>query len=228
LPIAELSYEAEEYVEAIYKLQKQGGIAKTKELADQLHVVPGSITNTIEHLEKHNLVEHEPYKGVKLTRKGEKLALDVLRRHRLAERLLTDILNAQWCDVHDSACKLEHALSKEVIALLEKRLGNPKYCPHGNPIPTEHGKVEEEECYPLTEIGLNYFCKVAKITNEKRETLLSLGSKGIKPGVSIHVVQKKPSKLVLCVAGKELTLNYEDASNIWITAIGVKKHAIQT
>lgn len=223
----ELSYEAEEYVEAIYRLQNRSGVAKTKELAEELHVVPGSITNTIEHLEKHGLVKHEPYRGVKLTAKGEKLALDILRRHRLAERLLTDVLNAEWSDVHESACKLEHALTKNVIALLEKRLGNPKFCPHGNPIPTERGEIEEEKCYPLTEIGLNKACTVAKITNGKREKLLTLAGKGIKPNVSISVVEKKTSNIVLHVSGRERTLSYDDASSVWVKPIKVNNCAVQ-
>ena len=140
-----LSYEAEEYVEAIYRLQKQSGVAKTKELAEELKVVPGSITNTIEHLEKHDLVKHEPYRGVRLTKKGEKLALDIIRRHRLAERLFTDILNVEWSEAHESACKLEHALTKDVLPMLEKRLEHPKFCPHCNPIPTEKGEMAEED-----------------------------------------------------------------------------------
>ena len=134
---AGLSLEAEEYIETIYRLQKRDGAAKTKELAEALSVVPGSITNTIEHLERHDLVVHEPYRGVKLTKQGEKIALGIIRRHRLAERMLTDMLNAQWSSVHEEACKLEHALTKKVAALLEARLGYPKFCPHGNPIPTE-------------------------------------------------------------------------------------------
>jgi DtxR family Mn-dependent transcriptional regulator len=222
-----LSYEAEEYVEAIYRLQKRSGVAKTTELAEELHVVPGSITNTIEHLEKHDLVKHEPYKGVKLTRKGERLALDILRRHRLAERLLTDILDFKWSDVHESACKLEHALTKDVIALLEKKLENPKFCPHGNPIPTENGEVEEGECYPLTEIGLNMDYIVAKITDEKRERLLRLANKGIKPNVSIHVVGRNPSNIILRVSEKECALSYDDASSIWVKLKKVTKYAVQ-
>jgi len=222
-----LSYEAEEYVEAIYRLQKRSDVAKTTELAEELHVVPGSITNTIEHLEKHGLVKHEPYKGVKLTAKGEKLALDVLRRHRLAERLLTDVLNVEWSDVHESACKLEHALTKNVTALLEKRLGNPKFCPHGNPIPTEHGEIEEEKCYPLTEIDLKTACTVAKITDGKRGKLLTLDSKGIKPDVPIRVIEKKPSHIVLCVAERECTLSCRDASSVWVKPIKVNNCAVQ-
>jgi len=223
----ELSYEAEEYVEAIYRLQKRSGVAKTKELAEELRVVPGSITNTIEHLEKHGLVKHQPYRGVKLTAKGKKLALDVLRRHRLAERLLTDVLEAEWSDVHESACKLEHVLTKDVIMLLEKRLGNPKFCPHGNPIPTEQGEVEEEECHPLREVGLNVVCIVAKITDGKREKLLRLASEGIKPNVPIQVVEKRPPNMVLCVAGKECTISYDDASSVWVKLTKVNKRAVQ-
>jgi DtxR family Mn-dependent transcriptional regulator len=222
-----LSYEAEEYVEAIYRLQKRTGVAKTKELAEELRVVPGSITNTIEHLEKHGLVVHEPYRGVKLTAKGEKLALDILRRHRLAERLLTDVLDAEWSDVHESACRLEHVLTDDVIALLEKKLRKPRFCPHGNPIPTAHGEVEEEECYPLTEIGLNTICTVAKIVDEKREKLLRLASKGIKPNVSVRVVEKRRSSVVLCVAGEECALSFSDASSVWVKLMKVSVHAIQ-
>jgi len=223
-----LSHEAEEYIETIYKIQKLSGVAKTKFLAQELNVVPGSITNTIAHLEKHDLVKHEPYKGVKLTTKGEKLALDVLRRHRLAERLLTDVLDAEWSDAHESACKLEHALTKDVVALVEKKLGSPKFCPHGNPIPREDGEVEEEECCLLTETGLGELCKVAKITDEKRKTLLKLTSKGIKPDVPVHIIERKPSSMILCVAGKERTLSYADVSSVWVKPIKVKKHAVQT
>jgi len=223
-----LSYEAEEYIEAIYKIQRRSGVAKTKQLADELHVVPGSITNTVKHLEKHDLVEHKPYRGVKLTAKGERLALDIIRRHRLAERLLTDILNAEWSTVHENACKLEHALTKEMTQLLEKRLGNPKVCPHGNPIPTENGKIEEEKCIQLEEIGLNTVCIVAKITNEKRETLIQLARKGIKPNVPIHVVKKNPKNMVLCVAGKEHVITNGYASSIWIKPLKVNNHAVQT
>ena len=144
-----LSQEAEEYIEIIYKLQERNGLAKTKELSENLHVVPGSITNTIEHLESHNLVMHEPYRGVKLTKEGERRALTIIRRHRLAERFLTDILKADWSTVHADACKLEHAMSKNVTNLLEEKLEHPKFCPHGNPIPTEAGLIRGYTNYCL-------------------------------------------------------------------------------
>ncbi len=209
-----LSYEAEEYIEVIYRLQKRDGMAKTSELAKTLHVVPGSITNTIEHLEGHGLVNHEPYRGVKLTREGEKIALGIIRRHRLAERLLTDILKAEWSSVHEDACKLEHALTKNVVSLLEKRLGNPKCCPHGNPIPAENGTFTEEQCVMLTEIELNETCTVARITDEKRENLSILAEAGIKPETRICVIKKSPAKVVVRVNEKAVSLDRGLAENV--------------
>jgi DtxR family Mn-dependent transcriptional regulator len=218
----ELSHEAEEYIEAIYKLQKRSGVARTKELAEELNVVPGSITNTIAHLEKHGLVEHTPYRGVRLTAEGERLALNIIRRHRLAERLLTDILEADWSDVHESACRLEHALTEDVLALLEKRLGYPKFCPHGNPIPSESGEVSDVECYPLTAITVNQTCTVAKIVNEKKEILAALAVKGIKPNVPVHIVKMRRKDIVMCVAGKEQTISRKEAESIWVKTTEVK------
>lgn len=218
----ELSNEAEEYIEAVYKLQRRSGVAKTKELAEELKVVPGSITNTIAHLEKHGLVEHTPYRGVKLTIKGERLALKIVRRHRLAERLLTDLLKAEWSDVHESACRLEHALTDEVVSLLEKRLGYPKFCPHGNPIPTENGEISDVKCHPLTLAAINQTYIVVRIVNERREILFALASKGIKPNVPLHIVEKTKEALILCVAGKEQTVTRKEAENILVKASKVK------
>ena len=158
-------------LEAIYRLESKTGFARTMELSRELGVVPGSITNTIENLERKGLVIHEPYKGVKLTDNGRKIASSILRRHRLAERLLTDFLHLDWSEVHDPACKLEHALSPEILKPLEKALGHPKRCPHGNPIPTNCGGILEEETVALTELDAKTSGIIVKITEEKAETL---------------------------------------------------------
>lgn len=209
-----LSPEAEDYIETIYKLQKRNGLAKTKELAQAMHVVPGSITNTIEHLESHGLVTHEPYHGVKLTREGQRIALDVIRRHRLAECLLTDVLKAEWANVHEDACKLEHALTKNVANLLDKRLGYPKCCPHGNPIPTENGEVKEHPCVALTEadVGENYF--VCSIVDEKHTNLQQLAKAKIKPKTEVQVIECNAEHVILNVEGKECCLSRGLAANV--------------
>jgi len=197
-----LSQEAEEYIEIIYKLQKRNSAAKTKDIAEGLHVVPGSVTNTIEHLESHGLVRHEPYRGVKLTKEGERLALTIIRRHRLAERFLTDILKADWSTVHADACKLEHAMSKNVTDLLEKRLEHPKFCPHGNPIPTDAGLVEDLPTVALTEANSNESYIVDRIINEENVNLEMLKDKGIKPQASIQVLKQDEKHVYIRINGR--------------------------
>jgi DtxR family Mn-dependent transcriptional regulator len=182
----------EEYLEAIYRLQEKGGEARTGDLVDLLRVVPGTVTNTIERLEKEGYVTHEPYKGVKLTEKGLKIALQVVRRHRLSERLLTDILHLGWDKVHDAACKLEHSMNDEVVKPLEEVLGHPKTCPHGNPIPTGCGGIVGEESRPLTALDEGERGRVVKITEERSDLLHYLETLGLVPGASIEILEKAP------------------------------------
>jgi DtxR family transcriptional regulator, Mn-dependent transcriptional regulator len=221
------SQEAEEYIEIIYKLQKRNGVAKTKDLAENLHVVPGSITNTVEHLESHGLVAHEPYRGVKLTKDGEKLALDILRRHRLAERLLTDILKAEWSSVHEDACRLEHALSKNVIELIEERLGHPKYCPHGNPIPTEAGLIEEQPSIALTEANLDETYVVDRIVDEENVNMALLEQKEIKPEATVQVLKIDAKKVVFRLNGTRQELSSDIASCVFLRKTGGINHVVE-
>jgi DtxR family Mn-dependent transcriptional regulator len=211
-----VSSEAEEYLEAIYRLEKKTGFARTMELARQLKVVPGSVTNTIEGLERRGLVIHEAYKGVKLTETGRKLALDVLRRHRLAERLLTEVLRLEWSRVHDAACRLEHAIATDVIKPLEKALGHPKTCPHGNPIPSESGEIVEEESEPLMKLEPREKGIIVKVTDEKAEVLQHLATLGLAPGVRVEVEKKASFRGPITIRAGEAsyTLDYKVASII--------------
>jgi DtxR family Mn-dependent transcriptional regulator len=188
----EISAVIEGYLECIFKLQEKSGVARTNDIVKSLGVVPGTVTNTVEWLEKEGLVTHKPYKGVKLTEKGRKIALQVIRRHRLSERLLTDILHMEWDKVHDAACKLEHSITDEIIKPLEKTLGHPKTCPHGNPIPTKCGGIIEEESQPLTALNEREQGTIVKITEEKADLLRYLDTMGLVPGASLEVVGKAP------------------------------------
>jgi len=214
----EVSPTSEEYLEAIYKLNKKTGSAKTSNLADQLQVSLGTITNTIENLEKQGLITHEPYKGVKLTEKGRKVALNVIRRHRLSERLLTDILHVDWSKVHNAACKLEHDLTRDVIEPLEKILGHPKTCPHGNPIPTESGRVVEEKSEFLANLNPKQSGVIIKITEENPDVLRYLATLGLLPGASVEVEEKAPfnGPIIVKVMGASYALGRNIASIIRI------------
>lgn len=188
----EISAVIEEYLECIYRLQEKSGVARTNDIVKSLGVVPGTVTNTVKWLEKEGLVTHKPYKGVKLTEKGRKIALQVIRRHRLSERLLTDILHMEWDKVHDAACKLEHSLTNEIIKPLEKALKHPKTCPHGNPIPTKCGGIIKEESQPLIELGTGEQSTIVKIIEERTDLLHYLNKIGLVPGASIEILEKAP------------------------------------
>jgi DtxR family Mn-dependent transcriptional regulator len=188
----EVTAVVEEYLETIYRLEEKNGVARTSDIVNLLRVVPGTVTNTVERLEKEGYITHEPYKGVKLTHRGLKMALQVIRRHRLSERLLTDILHVEWDKAHDAACKLEHALTDEIIKPLEKALKHPKTCPHGNPIPTKCGGIIEEASQPITTLSEHERGVIVKITEETTELLHYLETLGLVPGTSIEILEKAP------------------------------------
>ncbi|MGQ9515257.1 MAG: metal-dependent transcriptional regulator [Thermoproteota archaeon] len=190
--LKEVSDVIEEYLELIYKLECKRGTVRTSDIVKNIKVVPGTVTNTVKRLEKEGYVTHVPYKGVKLTEKGRKIALHVVRKHRLSERLLTDILHVEWDKSHDAACKLEHGITDEVIKPLEKALRHPKTCPHGNPIPTKCGGVIEEKSQPLVDLEKRGRGTIVKITEENSDLLHYLNTMGLIPGASVEIVEKAP------------------------------------
>ncbi|HVP40885.1 MAG TPA: metal-dependent transcriptional regulator [Candidatus Krumholzibacteriaceae bacterium] len=219
-----LSAESEEYLEAIFRLQEKDGVAKTSHLARELGVVPGSITNTIEHLEKHGLVVHEPYRGVKLTEKGEKRALEIIRHHRLAERFLTDILHVSWSKAHKLACRLEHAFTKDVSKSLEDTLRNPKTCPHGNPIPSENGVLVKEHLESLSSLKPGAKATVMRIAEETPEILQHLEKAGLMPGTLVEVEKSESTKnLKVKVDGKHHVLDNKLSSVVKVVSLAEEK-----
>jgi DtxR family Mn-dependent transcriptional regulator len=218
---SKISDVVEEYLEVIYRLQEQRGVAKTSDLVRILNVAPGTVTNTIERLEKNLLVVHAPYKGVQLTDKGFKIAMNVIRKHRLLERLLADFLGIEWYEAHDAACQLEHWISEEIAKKIEGALGYPKTCPHGNPIPTEHGEIFEEETQSLIELNIGDGGIIAKITDEGRSLLKYLSSLGIKPKKRIDVIDKAPfnGPITVKVDGRSHALSRDIASLVRVSKL---------
>lgn len=214
----EVTAAIEEYLEGIYRLQEKSGVARTSEIVKLLQVAPGTVTNTVERLEKKGLVAHVPYKGVKLTEKGRKIAINVIRRHRLSERLLTDILRVKWSETHQIACKLEHSFTGDLVKKLEKALGHPKTCPHGNPIPTQCGGIIEEKSEPLINLKPKEKNVLVKITDEKHEVLKYLNALGLIPGASLEVVEKAPfnGPITVKINGTKQALSFEMASIIHV------------
>ncbi|MBS7623304.1 metal-dependent transcriptional regulator [Candidatus Bathyarchaeota archaeon] len=214
----EVSQSIEEYLENIYRLQERVGCAKTKELAKKMQVTLGTVTNTVELLEREGLVEHRPYRGVKLTKDGRRIALGVIRRHRLAERLLADILHLDWSRVHEGACRLEHVLTEDLAKPLGKILGHPKTCPHGNPIPTRCGGIVEERCKRLIDLKPDEEGAIVKFTEEDQSLLQYLRSLGLMPGVSVKVEVKMnvEDSVLMKLEHIDQPLRSEVTSNVWV------------
>ncbi|MEX2723223.1 MAG: metal-dependent transcriptional regulator [Candidatus Freyarchaeota archaeon] len=184
----------EEYLERIYRFEEAGKKrVKTTALAEDLKISPASVTEMISgSLSRKGLVDYKPYKGVKLTEKGRSIAASLIRKHRLAEKLLVDVVGVKWDDSHQEACKLEHALSEGVVDKIDDALGKPDSCPHGNVIPDSEGNVKPDNSTPLTDLEPPQMAEVTRISNEKTEILNQLCSLGILPGVKLKLVQKTP------------------------------------
>ena len=205
-------------MKTIYTLETKMGSAKTGDIAKILGITPGSVTNTLEVLESKGLVAREPYKGVKLTASGRKLALLVFRRHRLAERLLTDTLKFDWTEAHDEACKLEHVISERLASMIEKSLGNPRTCPHGNPIPDETVAIQPNKGQPLSELTSGEVAVLSHIPDESTELLRYLASLGMSPGTKIEVEEKAPfsGPMLVKVGSSSYPLSLDVASGIYV------------
>lgn len=215
---AEVSSIIEEYLEAIYRLQERYGVARTGDLVNILGVSPGTVTNTIERLERMLLVVHEPYRGVQLTEEGRRIALNVIRRHRLLERLLVDVLGVEWCRVHELACSLEHWINENITKKIENILGSPNKCPHGNPIPTEGGKIPEEDERLLLEVSVGERVVVSRILEEGHVTLSYLEGVGVKPESLIEIIERSPLNdlITVRVDGKVHAISRGTASLIMV------------
>jgi DtxR family Mn-dependent transcriptional regulator len=208
----------EEYQEAIYKLQAAGKALGTTELGKELKVSAASASEMTDRLVEKGLVEKVRDRGITLTRKGQKAALELIRKHRISERFLVDVLGMDWKDVHDEACRLEHAISPEVESRMEKLLGNPATCPHGHPIPDRQGRTAEEPVRRLSGLKRNQAGTIAKIAEEQLSLLEYLATLGMMPGSDVHVEQVAPFEgpLLVRVKGATYALGREIAEKIWV------------
>src|SRR5258708_34542901 len=151
--VAPLSGPVEDYLKAIYDLERVGEPASTNDIALRLAISPASVSGMVRRLADQGLITHEPYRGVRLTTDGRRAALRTLRRHRILDCYLTEVLCYPWDRVHEEAEQLEHAASEELIERMAAALGDPKQDPHGAPIPTRDGRVEESRLHTLAEAG---------------------------------------------------------------------------
>jgi DtxR family Mn-dependent transcriptional regulator len=209
-----LSGPVEDYLKAIYDLERVGAPATTNDIALRLAISPASVSGMVRRLADLGLITHEPYRGVRLTTDGRHAALRTLRRHRILECYLTDFLGLPWDRVHAEAERLEHAASEELIERMADALGNPVQDPHGAPIPTRDGRVEEGTLRSLAEMGQGDRVRVRRMQDEDAERLRYLAELGIRPGALVRVLDKAPFD-------GPITLWVDDAGGGATRAVGV-------
>ena len=206
----------EDYLKAIYTLGSNGVEVSNSALAHHLAVTPASATNMVKKLAELGLVTYEPYQNVELTPSGQKVALEVLRHHRLLELYLHDKLNLPWDQVHAEAEKLEHVLSETLEDAMAAALGNPTVDPHGDPIPTKDGHVDDVGGILLSEGELNRAYRIIRVRLQDSDRLVYLGTMGLYPNASVTLLSRAPfmGPLLIEVEGEHHALAYDMAEHL--------------
>jgi DtxR family Mn-dependent transcriptional regulator len=186
-----LSPSVEDYLKAIYGLSESGDPASTSAIAVALEVQPASVTGMVKRLAESGLLEHVPYKGVRLTAQGTRDALRVLRRHRILETYLAERLGYTWDDVHQEAERLEHAASDDLIERMAAALGSPSHDPHGAPIPTRAGDIEYVDPATLADARPGERVRIRAVRDEDSADLRSMAAEGLVPGVRVVVTDEQ-------------------------------------
>jgi DtxR family Mn-dependent transcriptional regulator len=186
-----LSRSVEDYLKAIYGLGESGEAASTSAIADALEIQPASVTGMIKRLAEAGLLEHVPYRGVRLTKHGVKEALRVVRRHRILETYLCERLGYAWEDVHGEAERLEHAASDELIEKMAAALEFPRHDPHGAPIPTVAGDIESTGLSTLADARPGARLRIRAVRDEDSAHLRSMAAEGLVPGARVLVAKSQ-------------------------------------
>lgn len=207
-----------ELLKALYRLTKDGREAQTGDLAEALSVTPGTITGAVKRLAERDIVVHRPYRGVELTAAGRRMAVAAIRRHRIVERFLADMLGYAWNEADQLATAFEHHLPGEVEERMYQALHRPATCPHGFPIPPPEVAEFPPELPPLYELEPGDTAVVAVPGSTDDDVIEFLETLGVRPGVRVQVLQKHPfdGPIVLWVDGHDRTLSHKLAQLICV------------
>jgi len=208
----------EDYIKSIFQLGPDGGVVSTSALARQLGVRNASITGMLKSLALRNLVRYERYRGVSLTSRGRRIALQTIRRHRLWEVFLIESLGYSWDQVHDEAERLEHVTSHQLEKRLDRALGYPGFDPHGDPIPTVRGRIHVGSKTKLTDCHPGCTAVVRRVSDRNRGTLKLLADMGLGIDTRVRVTEKgKPGgSITIMVGRKRRLLDRQIAESIFV------------
>ncbi len=212
----------ENYLKAILHLQKDGnGSTTVGEIARTLEVTPGTVTIMMRHLRERGLVSYEPRRGLSLKPRGVTEAMKVVRRHRLIETFLVEVMGLDWSEVHEEAEILEHVISDRLLERIDEMLGAPTHDPHGDPIPSRDGTVCKDHAVPLVEADAGRY-RVVRVSDEDSALLGWLNEKGLRIGEEVSVSHPDRAAGVLELlrrGGKRILLGTEVAGQVFVEAV---------
>lgn len=213
---------AEDYLKAIYHLSDEGQAVSTSALAERLGIAAGSVTGMLKRLAEQGLVDHVPYYGARLSERGRREAVRTIRRHRVIELFLVEVLGYTWDRVHAEAERLEHAASEELIDRMAQVLGRPVEDPHGAPIPTAEGEIREGRLPTLLELAPGRRAILRRFADEDSAVLRMLGGLELVPGIEIELVAitNPDGPVTLRAGGVERVLARDLARNIRVEPVG--------
>lgn len=223
------SASVQNYLKAIYQLQETSESVTTTALAQHLDISAASATNMIKKLARLKLVRHSPYHGVELTTAGEKMALEVLRHHRLIELFLAEALGVPWEEVHAEAEKIEHVISEDLEDRIANYLGDPERDPHGDPIPTKAGQVERPIYQSLFDVSAGESAVIRRVSDQQPEHLKHFHKLGLVPDATVDVLHREPFEGPLRVrvgSGDEHVLDETLARAIWVSPCSTDKKSV--
>jgi len=211
----------EDYVKAIYLLMAEGAKVNNSALANYLDVSPASTTNMVKKLADLGLVAYEPYQSITLTEAGERVALEVLRHHRLLELYLHQKLNLPWDQIHAEADRLEHVISEALEDAIADALGNPTIDPHGDPIPSKDGRVETVAGVPLSMAELDRPGRLVRVLVQDADRLNYLGTLGLYPNAIVTLLKRAPfaGPLLIDVNGDHHALAHDMAELLLVVPV---------
>lgn len=215
------SEQIENYLKNIYKLQKEEGKVTTSSLSKNLNISAASVSEMIKKLAEEGTLTHTPYKGVELTSAGQLQALRIIRKHRLWEMFLVDVLKFRWDEIDEEAERFEHIMSEKMEDKIDEVLGYPVVDPHGDPIPTREGKIHHIESVPLSDIEEGLTVKIIRVSDANSELLQYASSIGLALNKKIRVKQKMnfDQSLVISINGKEQVISQQIGKSIFVEKV---------
>ncbi|MBM2817249.1 MAG: DtxR family transcriptional regulator [Ignavibacteria bacterium] len=212
-----LSQAIEDYLKTIHKLEDDGAVATTR-IAKELNISGASVTGMLKRLSTMGLVDYNSYKGVRLTDTGTKVALEIIRHHRLLELYLKEKMGYSLEKVHEEACRLEHHISDDFVNKIDDMLGNPEFDPHGHPIPSKAGEMPKSEEPPLSSIDPGQIVIIKRLSDAEPDMLAYFEKMGMIPGAKIKVIDKAPfnGPITIYLETKKNIIGSEIASNIFV------------